>query len=251
MRLHLAVAACLLAGCAASGPAAETEVDALLVGEQHDAASHAGLQRDQVAGLAGRGRLGALALEMAERGASTAGLPANASEQQVREALRWNDQAWPWDRYGPAVMAAVRAGVPVLGANLPREQMRQAMADAGLDRLLPGPALKAQQQAIRLGHCEMLPEHQVTPMTRIQIARDREMARTVEAALAQGRTVVLLAGSGHVQPDLGVPQHLGAAVRVRPLVLPAEETGRDYCAELREQMQKKNTSSSSFPRRRG
>lgn len=238
MRLHLAVAACLLAGCAATTPAAPDAepVDALLVGEQHDADSHAGLQHRYVANLAQRGALGALALEMAERGASTAGLPRGASEDEVRRALRWNTDAWPWERYGPAVMAAVRAGVPVLGANLPREQMRAAMADATLDRLLPGPALKAQQQAVRLGHCELLPEHRIGPMTRIQIARDREMARTVEAALAAGKTVVLLAGAGHVQPDLGVPQHLAATVRVRPLVLPREETGKDYCAELRKQM---------------
>ena len=233
------IAILLLAGCAA-GPLHDLHgVDALLLGEQHDAQAHPSLQEGYVRGLAQGGRLGALALEMAERGTSTAGLPASASEEQVRAALRWNAQAWPWERYGPVVMAAVRAGVPVLGANLPRAQMRAAMEDGSLDRLLPGPAVKAQQQAIRQGHCDMLPERQVRPMTRVQIARDQAMARTLAESRARGKTVVLIAGAGHVQPDVGVPLHLPRGVRARPLVLPPEETGRDYCSDMLRQMEKK------------
>jgi uncharacterized iron-regulated protein len=173
---------------------------------------------------------------MADRGTSTAGLPATASEQQVRNALHWSTQGWPWPRYAPAIMAAVRAGAPVHGANLPREMQAQAMQDASLDRLLPGTALKAQQQAVRLGHCDLLPEAQVTPMTRIQIARDRSMAQALASLAIPGKTVVLLAGAGHVQPDVGVPRHLPAGMNARTLVLPPEDTGKDYCAELRRRM---------------
>lgn len=238
MRLASAAALLLLAGCAATAPPQAPAVDALLLGEQHDAAAHPALQQQYVHSLAQGGRLVAVALEMAERGHSTAGLPAGASEDQVRAALRWNVQAWPWERYGPAVMTAVRAGVPVLGANLPRGQMREAMQDGTLDRLLPGPAVKAQQQAIRRGHCDLLPEQQVRPMTRIQIARDRSMAQTLASAVTRGKTVVLIAGAGHVQPDVGVPLHLPAGVTVQPVVLPGEETGKDYCAEFRREMER-------------
>jgi uncharacterized iron-regulated protein len=237
MRFHSAVACLLVAGCAATSPLPDsTGVDALLLGEQHDATAHPGLQEQWVRQLAQRGALAALTLEMAERGASTAGLAAGASEQQVRQALRWNeDTGWAWDRYAPAIMAAVRAGAPVLGANLPRGEMRQAMNDGKLDTLLPGPALKAQQQAIRQGHCDLLPEAQIRPMTRVQIARDIAMAQTIAAAAVKGKTVVLLAGSGHVQPDIGVPQHLPDALNARPVVLAKEGTGKDYCAEFRRQ----------------
>lgn len=244
MRLPSLALALLLAGCAATAPLSDvTGVDALLLGEQHDADEHRRLQEEYVAQLVRRDALGALTLEMAERGRSTAGLPRDASEAQVRAALNWNAEAWPWERYGGAVMAAVRAGAPVLGANLPRSEMRAAMGDSSLDRLLSGPALKAQQQAIRLGHCELLPENQITPMTRVQIARDRAMAGTIADAVARGKTVVLLAGAGHVQPDVGVPRHLPATVSVQPLVLPpVPDNGRDHCAELREHMQKKPAS---------
>ena len=218
-------AAVLTAGCAscASGARTDTEqrlaallpADAILLGEQHDAPDHQRVQREIVQALAARDQLAALALEMAEQGVDTRDLPSDASEAQVRNALQWNEAAWPWHAYGPAVMAAVRAGVPVLGANLPRAQMRARMTDAQLDTLLPGPALKAQQQAIRLGHCGMLPESQITPMTRVQIARDLAMAQTLRAAAQPGRTVLLLAGRGHVDRSLGVPRHLPREFRVK------------------------------------
>ena len=55
------------------------------------------------------------ALEMAEAGHSTAALPTDAAEAAVRAALSWDERLWPWQPYAGAVMAAVRAGVPVLG----------------------------------------------------------------------------------------------------------------------------------------
>ena len=149
-------AALLLAACAALPAPALTPpqqarlagllpADALLLGEQHDAPGHHLLERQVVAWLAARGQLAALALEMAEQGHGTAGLPPDASQAQVRAALAWNDDAWPWRDYGPAIMAAVRAGVPVLGANLPAARLREAMRDTALDTRLPPPALAVQQ----------------------------------------------------------------------------------------------------------
>ena len=72
----------------------------LLVGELHDAAEHQSLQRDAVRQLAARDGLAAVVLEMVEQGRATTGLPPDASEIQVREALDWsadlNAGAWPW-----------------------------------------------------------------------------------------------------------------------------------------------------------
>jgi uncharacterized iron-regulated protein len=224
--------------------------DVLILGEQHDAAEHQKIEQQVVALLAAKGALAAVALEMADTGASTSALKPSATEQQVRNALDWNDKGWPWASYGPAVMTAVRAGVPVLGANLPRAQMPASMADSQFDGRLPGPALKAQQQLIRIGHCNLLPESQITPMTRIQIAKDVTMANTLAQAALPGKTVLLLAGSGHADRLLGVPQHLPAdlktkAVRLRAGTAANEKpeafdavwmttalAGKDYCEGL-------------------
>ena len=226
--------------------------DALLIGEQHDAAEHHQIEQQVVAHLAGRGLLAAVALEMADAGVSTAKLKPSATEQQTRNALKWNDKGWPWAAYGPAVMTAVRAGIPVLGANLPAAQMKDSMGDAKLDVQLPGPALKAQQQLIRIGHCNLLPESQITPMTRVQIAKDQAMAQTIEDLALPGKVVVLLAGNGHVNRQLGVPQHLPATLHAKAVHLRAGDAtdkdsafdstwptpalpDKDYCAGLREQ----------------
>jgi uncharacterized iron-regulated protein len=218
-----AVAAALLSGCAASlAPQPDPDASAgallerllptplLLVGEQHDAPEHQALQRALVQQLAARQQLAALVVEMAESGAHTTGLPRDASEAQVRRALRWgpDNGGWPWPTYAPVVMAAVRARVPVLGGNLPRAEMRAAMGQTKLDGLLPSAALERQRSAIQEGHCDLLPAPQIAPMTRIQIARDQAMARTASAAVRPGQTVLLVAGNNHVQRDLGVPRHL-------------------------------------------
>ena len=253
MRRLFLTALLALAGCA-SAPALPPLVgadgapfDLLLLGEQHDAAQHQDLHRRVVAALAGSGKLAAVVLEMAERGHSTAGLARNATEAQVRQALGWEQSGWSWEAYRPAVMAAVTAGVPVLGGNLPRAEMRKAMADMRFDSMLPGPALKAQQQAVREGHCDLLPERQVTPMTRIQIARDEAMAQTLEGAAAPGKTVVLLAGGRHVDGDLGIPLHLRPGLRVQTRQWPAPPPKKDYCAELEVQLRSHGGATPSMP----
>lgn len=251
-----------LAGCAGlppneppAWPARLQQVlpaDVLLLGEQHDATEHQRLQREAVQWLAARGTLAAVVMEMAEQGGSTAGLPREATEAQAQAALQWQDKAWPWAKYGPVVMAAVAAGVPVLGGNLPRSQMRAAMGQAQWDAHLPAPALQRQYTEIRDGHCGLLPEAQIAPMARIQIARDASMAQTATSALQPGKTVLLVAGAGHVWRSLGVPTHLGPQMAAKvvlaraggePVAAHADADllaptpalpPRDACAELRE-----------------
>lgn len=264
VRRHWVVAslAVMLTACGTL-PAARADLQGLLptplllVGELHDAPEHQALQRDTVRQLAARGELAALVMEMVEQGRQTTGLAADASEAKVRESLDWsaarNAGGWSWDVYGPVVMAAVRAGVPVTGGNLPRAQMRTVMGEAALDDTLPAAALQQQRDAIREGHCQLLPESQVAPMTRIQLARDRAMAQTAMAAVQPGRTVLLVAGNGHVRKDLGVPRHLPAGQGHRVVVALSEDAAealvaaqadriwftparkpQDHCADLRQ-----------------
>jgi len=230
----------------------DEDIDALLLGEQHDAPEHQQWQLDTVRWLGGQQRLAAVVLEMAESGSSTADLPPTASAAQVRAALRWNESAWPWQSYGPAIMAAVAASIPVYGGNLPRQHMYAAMQDTQWDTRLPAAAWQQQRQAIAEGHCHMLPAEQITPMTRIQLARDASMARAVLTALvarqSQQGVVLLIAGSRHVQRDTGVPAWLPPEVALKIAMaqaghtvptLPADHIHatpavavRDYCAEL-------------------
>lgn len=228
--------------------------DVVLIGEQHDAPDHQRLQREAVQWLAAREQLAAVVMEMAESAHTTAGLARNATQEQARTALQWNDAAWPWDAYGPVVMAAVAAGVPVLGGNLPRSELRAAMGDARWDQHLPPAALQRQHEALQSGHCGLLPPSQIAPMARAQIARDASLARTAQKAVRPGKTVLLLAGGGHVLRTLGVPTHWPAEIRSKVALAQAGKAPaainiddldavletpaiayKDHCAALRQQ----------------
>lgn len=253
--------AAALAGCASSSTPARdwtqqlqrwSDAPLVLLGEQHDAAAHQAWQQATVQQLATQERLAALVIEMAPRTGSTASLARDASEDAVQQALQWQDAAWPWPRYRGVVMAAVRAGVPVLGGNLPRADMKQAMRNQNLDTHLPPEAWQRQLDAIREGHCGLLPDTQLPPMARVQLARDASMAEVAKAAIRPGKTVVLVAGRGHVLRGVGIPTWLPESAAAKVAVAQAGETSvahesdvdwlqktdalpaKDHCAELRE-----------------
>jgi uncharacterized iron-regulated protein len=227
-RLRHSLALVLLAallGCAAPPRAAST-APVLIFGEQHDQLDQQRQVAEDVARLAAAGQLAAVVLEMAEAGRDTRGVPRDADEARVREALAW--ARWPWETYAAVVMNAVRAGVPVVGGNLPRAEMRAAMSDAVWDTRLDARARGLIADAVREGHCGLLPAEQEPGMVRVQVARDISIARTVEAALAGGRAgqrVLLLTGGQHASRDRGVPRHLRAGLAVHVVMFGDELAG--------------------------
>ena len=244
----------LVAACAAVPPLPDTKV--LIFGEQHDQPDHQRQVAAAVTQLAHSGRLGALVLEMAEQGRSTAHLPRDADAAQVRAALGWVD--WDWPTYEAVVMAAVRAAVPVLGGNLPRSRLREVMADTTLDSEFSNEVRALIATAVREGHCGLLPAQQEPGMVRVQMARDRTLAQTVVQATALppgDRRVLLLTGAQHASRDRGVPLHLarlGMAVGVHVVLFGADDAGLagdeqrsaqitprpDPCEGLRRQLEK-------------
>jgi uncharacterized iron-regulated protein len=238
----------ILTTAAARAPAA-----VLIFGEQHDQPDQQRQVADEVRDRAAAGTLAAVVLEMADRGRDTRGLPPDAGEAQVREALAWN--GWPWEAYAAVVMNAVRARVPVHGGNLPRGAMRDAMRDETLDAQVTDGVRALLAREVRDGHCGMLPASQEPGMVRIQIARDRAMAATVAALAADagGRDVLLLTGAQHASRDRGVPLHLPPALPLRVVMFGAPVAGLvadewraaavtprpDACEQMREQLQRR------------
>ena len=196
----------------------------LVLGEQHDAPEHQALQAQVIRRLARAGRLAAVVLEMAEQGAgTTAGLAPQADEAQIQQALGWNPQAWSWKVYAGPVMAAVQAGVPVLGGNLPRSRIRSTFADETIDQRLDAAALQRQREAVRAGHCDLLPAAQIGPMTRVQVARDIALAQTAWAQARPERVVVVICGAQHALRSLGLPRHVPPQARVHVVVASAAQ----------------------------
>ena len=122
---------------------------------------------------------------------------------------------WNWEYYRPYVALALQYDVPLLAANLSRNDAQKivelgysAVFDdsmarlLGLDRDRPS-LLVAQENEIDVGHCHALPKEQLPAMARAQLARDAVMAGVLREHAARG--VVLLAGDGHARRDIGVP----------------------------------------------
>ena len=212
----------LTTGCAT--PASSARL--LVFGEQHDQPDQQRQVAEQVRALAAEGRLAAVVLEMAERGRDTRALPPGASEAQAREALAWS--GWPWEAYSAVVMSAVKAGVPVLGGNQPRAELRAAMADPALDAQVPAAARAKLAAAVREGHCNLLPAEQEPGMVRVQIARDRALAATAQQAIAgaaPGQQVLLLTGAQHASRDRGLPLHLDGGTTLRVVMFGEGDDG--------------------------
>jgi len=231
----------------------------ILLGEQHDASEHQELARLSVEVLASKKALSALVLEMADAGVSTEGMPIESSEAAVRARLKWNEVGWPWSRYGPIVMQAVRAGVPVVGSNLPRSAMAAVMADDSWDNKVPSTVLAGHRERMIQGHCGLLPESQVPAMARIQVARDERMAQTASTWMRIGKSVLLLAGAEHVKKDRGIPLLLDAKSKGKVIVVWMQAAVavkkdpaladldwqtppvpfKDYCADMKKSMGQK------------
>src|SRR6516164_2367149 len=122
---------------------------------------------------------------------------------------------WNWEYYRPYVALALQYGVPLLAANLSRNDAQKiielgysAVFDdsmeqrLGLDRQRPELQL-VQENEIDVGHCHALPKELLPAMARTQLARDAVMAGVLREHGAQG--MVLLAGDGHARRDIGVP----------------------------------------------
>ena len=195
----------------------------LLFGEVHDnALQHAERLRTFEALLA-RGARPALAMEQLDRerqgaiDALFAGGAKPTADAVIAAGAPGGGQGggWNWTFYRPFIQAALNAGVPIVAANVSRDEarrvMREGLAPLGFDAKVPADVLAAHTRDIVASHCGMIDAPMAGRMAQAQVARDQFMARVLERHAARG--VVLLAGNGHVRTDIGAPRWLKPEVR--------------------------------------
>jgi uncharacterized iron-regulated protein len=85
--------------------------------------------------------------------------------------------------------------------------------------------MRAQEDAIRSGHCNLLPEEALPGMVRAQVARDRALAEALRPYVDGG--VILLTGNGHARIDIGVPYWLAPDERAASVSIGVLERGDD------------------------
>jgi uncharacterized iron-regulated protein len=199
----------------------------VLLGEKHDNADSHRLQAWVLAALVAAGRRPAVAFEMMSVDDDVAIAQAVAAHPDdpvaIARAVDWARSGWPdFALYAPVVRVALDAKLPIVGANL-SPRVTQAVRRGGLaaldpavrvtlgvDRPLPTDAGLALFTEIRRAHCDALPDESIERMVDVQRARDGQMAEAMVRAVNDrgGDGAVLIAGTGHVRNDRGVPWSL-------------------------------------------
>jgi uncharacterized iron-regulated protein len=199
--------------------------DFALLGEKHDNPDHHLLQAWMVAALVALGRRPAVAMEMldGDQAASLAEYRARAGADAagLGAAVGWQARGWPdWAMYAPIAEVVLTANLPIVPANPTRAATRsigrggfEALEPALRDMIAASPRLDPAQSAslaeeLRASHCGQLPDAALPRMSDVQWARDAHMATVLRDAAQPGAMAVLIAGSGHVRTDRGVPWHL-------------------------------------------
>lgn len=197
----------------------------VILGEAHDNPDHHRLQAEVLAAMLRAGRRQALAMEQFDRehqaaldGTLRSG---ERDAERIADAGKFDRRGWNWPDYRPLVELAAAHSLPILAANLSREDARALMRSGRVaEGLKPASAeLRARlEHDIVEGHCGVRPpENVLRGMVEAQRARDAQMAATLEGAGEAG--AVLIAGAGHARRDRGVPAYLSGAAREQTLAI--------------------------------
>lgn len=225
----------------------------VLVGERHDNPDHHALQARLLQALVDAGRKPALVLEMLELQQQPLidayRARADASAARFGAELEWHHTSWPaYADYEPIFAVAFASGLSILAGNVAQTDAK-ALVKQGLSALpaervaalrlgeaFPLALEQALLAELRDSHCGQLPERLLGPMALAQHARDSQMAAVLAKAGA-GDGALLIAGTGHVRKDRGVPYYLSAlatgATCVSVAVLEVEHAqlkAQDYVA---------------------
>ena len=189
------------------------------VGEQHDDAAHHKIQAEVLSGLAKRTPRLAVAFEMVgyEDQAVLDSFMSGALPET--DFAVWWKTNWGFDFaiYKPIFDAAKAAGVPAYGLNAPRDVVK-SVSKRGLASLTPAerariPATIAESSDERYrqyvldsvsGHGA--PPEAVARMVEAMAVWNETMGEKVANLTAEGRTVLVIAGQGHVLFKAGIPE---------------------------------------------
>ena len=190
----------------------------VLLGETHDNADHHAFQNFYLQFSQPFDRFGgSLVLEMVPRSLQPV-LDRPEPVATLGERLRWEARGWPmWTENARTIRAALAMRRTLVAGDLDRDDIRRIGSGGevtqeerrrlGLDRALSSSQRAQLAEELKASHCGMMPETMIEPMTTMQRARDGALAAAMREA---DRPTVLLAGSGHVRRDRGVPAMLDA-----------------------------------------
>lgn len=197
----------------------------VLLGEIHDNVDHHRLQEQVLAAMLKAGRSPSIAMEQFDRehqpALDAARVQGVRDPERIADAGRFDRKGWNWPLYRPLVARALDANLPLLAANVSREEARAVVKSgqpaAGLAAAEPGLRASLELDIVN-GHCgHRPPPALLAGMVEAQRARDAGIAAALARADARG--AVLIAGAGHVRRDRGAPAYLPPDLRQASLAV--------------------------------
>jgi uncharacterized iron-regulated protein len=198
--------------------------DVVFLGEIHDDPQDHSNQLKVLSDLIADGKSPVVAMEQFDREGQK---PLDKARRErptdarfAAEAAGFDFKGWDWSMYGPIVDRTLAAGLPLIAANLSREEASRVVhngieivdpgrrAQLGLDRPLPYRAMRELERAISEGHCGRLSPSMIDRMVEAQRFRDAVMSDAVLPYAERG--VLVIAGRGHARRDFGVPFYITA-----------------------------------------
>ena len=176
--------------------------DWVLLGENHKNEEHHAIEQNLIEAISDAGKLGNVALEMANQKQQDALDRHRHNREVTKEELNWSS-GWPWDWYGELVKTALAEAQRVIATDLTREQQMQAYMDSEI-KLPTGQYREFMDAILYESHCGKLPKSQLSNMLSVQMARDQAM----HSALINNSTHkldVFIAGTMHTRYDTGIP----------------------------------------------
>lgn len=197
----------------------------VLLGEIHDNRMHHVIQEAILKQVVESGRRPALVMEQYDRDQQPMIDAILASQLSQRDKLKAFQAlmpgGWEWDGYQPLLRLALQYQLPVVAANLTREELRlvarqgfnAALGDGEQARLALDSAWSPQRQErlvkdIYETHCRKMPPHVASLIANAQRARDAVMADMM--IRFKGSGAIAIVGSGHARRDMAIPLYLAA-----------------------------------------
>jgi uncharacterized iron-regulated protein len=234
-----------------------SQAQVIYLGETHDEAADHQAQLQIIQTLHGQNPQLAIALEMFQRPAQPLldqYLAGKITETELQQQSEY-DQRWgfPWEYYAPILRFAKEQQIPLIALNVPTEITRK-VARTGLESLTdserqwipPETEIRTDNEAYRQIIQEIYEQiHQGRSASSsfenfflAQVLWDETMAQEIADFLKKhpDRTVVVLAGDGHIAYGYGIPSRVArrAAVQQRSVIvnpdvgMEREETIADY-----------------------